>query len=298
MASPPITDLTMSGHRAVGVLYLLSGFLGILGNILIISILRGENVLSGCRSKLHIQFAISNLLIVAGIPLSGSSAFAGRWLFGDIGCQFYGALTYTGGMGAVTFAGLLCLQRYFSSSLLNIYDMSSRSLIMCAIGWIYSFGIAISPVLGWNSYTIESSGTACGLNWHKDDQSHRSLFIALPVMSIVMFVISLWALRVAFSTKTPEKMDEKDWFTNHQLNWIALANLFIVTVGFAPYGFFSLWALVNHGSEMTMLASVIPPVVAKLSTAVYPVVYIVASKNFRAEYAAKTVGICYDKKAK
>jgi hypothetical protein len=70
------------------------------------------------------------------------------------------------------------------------------------------------------SYTIESSGTACGLNWHKDDQSHRSLFIALPVMSIVMFVISLWALRVAFSTKTPEKMDEKDWFTNNQLNWV------------------------------------------------------------------------------
>jgi hypothetical protein len=31
-------------------------------------------------------------------------------------------------------------------------DMSSRSLIMCAIGWIYSFGIAISPVLGWNRY--------------------------------------------------------------------------------------------------------------------------------------------------
>jgi hypothetical protein len=31
-------------------------------------------------------------------------------------------------------------------------DMSSRSLLMCAIGWLYSFGIAISPVLGWNRY--------------------------------------------------------------------------------------------------------------------------------------------------
>lgn len=79
---------------------------------------------------------------------------------------------------------------------------------------------------------------------------------------------------------------------------IALANLFIVAIGFAPYGFFALWALFNHGSQMTMLASVIPPVVAKLSTAIYPVVYIVASKSFRAEFAARTIGICYDKKAK
>ncbi|XP_045162043.2 visual pigment-like receptor peropsin [Mercenaria mercenaria] len=298
MASPAGGDFSMAEHRVVGVLYLVSGFLGILGNILIIAILRGENAITGCRSKIHVQFAIANILIVAGIPLSGSSAFAGSWLFGDIGCQMYGVLTYTGGMGAVTFAGLLCIQRYYSISLLNIYDMSGRSLFLSVLGWIYSVGIAIGPVLGWNSYVIESSGTACGLNWHKDDQSHRSLFITLPVVSIVMFLISLWSLRTAFSRPTPEKIDEKDWFTNNQLNWIAMANLIIVTTGFAPYGFFAIWALFNHGSEMTMLASVIPPVAAKLSTVFYPVPYIVASKKFREAFAARTIGICYEKKDK
>ena len=67
---------------------------------------------------------------------------------------------------------------------------------------------------------MESSGTACGLNWHIDDQSHRSLFITLPVMAILMFVLSLWSIRKAFSINTPEKMDDKDWFTNYQLNWV------------------------------------------------------------------------------
>ena len=76
---------------------------------------------------------------------------------------------------------------------------------------------------------------------------------------------------------------------------IAVANLTIVTTGFAPYGFFAIWALFNHGSNMMMLASVVPPVVAKLSTVFYPVVYMVASRKFREAFAARTVGVC-DKK--
>ena len=47
---------------------------------------------------------------------------------------------------------------------------------------------------------------------------------------------------------------------------------------------------------MTMLASVIPPLAAKLSTVFYPVVYLVASKRFRMVFASKAIGYSGDKK--
>ena len=48
---------------------------------------------------------------------------------------------------------------------------------------------------------------------------------------------------------------------------------------------------------MTMLASVLPPLAAKLSTVFYPVVYLVASKRFRIAFASKAIGLSVDKKS-
>lgn len=77
---------------------------------------------------------------------------------------------------------------------------------------------------------------------------------------------------------------------------IAVVNFAIVSIGFSPYGFFALWTVSKSGHSMTMLASIIPPLAAKVSTIFYPIAYLVASKRFRNAYASKTIGTSVDKK--
>ncbi|KAL4220876.1 hypothetical protein ACF0H5_019142 [Mactra antiquata] len=220
MVIPAGGDFSMSEHRTVGVLYFIFGVIGVLGNVLVIFIFSQYKPLSGSRGRLHISLALSNMMVVAGTPFSGSSAFAGRWLFGDLGCQLYGLETYTGGMGACVFAVLVCVQRYLSTNSPKSYDASSWPAFMFTIGWLYSIGVAVGPLLGWNSYTIESSGTACGLNWNKDDFSHRSMFIALPAITIIQMLIAALSIRSALSAHGAAEVDEKDWFTSKQLNMV------------------------------------------------------------------------------
>lgn len=77
---------------------------------------------------------------------------------------------------------------------------------------------------------IESSGTACGLNWNKNDYSHRSLFIALPVFTVIQMLVAMTAMRSACSMHDTEEVAEKDWFTNKQLNMVNIHSKYLINL--------------------------------------------------------------------
>ena len=67
-------------------------------------------------------------------------------------------------------------------------------------------------------------------------------------------------------------------------------------IGFAPYGVLAIRTVVYGGQQLSMLASVIPPLAAKASTIFCPVVYCVSSKQFREAFTAMTIGSSVPKK--
>jgi len=71
---------------------------------------------------------------------------------------------------------------------------------------------------------------------------------------------------------------------------MALANFVITTLGFGPYFYFGLWAIKYPQAQMTMVASVIPPLAAKMSASFIPLVYVVTCRKFRQAYAAVLFG--------
>ncbi|KAH3822214.1 hypothetical protein DPMN_123988 [Dreissena polymorpha] len=280
-------------HRSIAVVYFIAGILGVSGNAVIIRIFSKYNPISGVRSRTHVQFAFGNILVVVGAFAGGLSSIFGRWLLGETGCQLYGFVTYTGGMIATTMALVQCVERYYAQNN-SEYDKNGGNGFLCVLAWLYSLSVAVAPLVGWNSYTAEASGTACGLNHMVDDWSHKSFFIALPFITTVLMMFAISAVRSAIlKNDGPDAVcpaHAQDWFRDYQLNWIAVANLLTMCVGFAPYFYFSVWSVRYPGRQMTMLASVTSPLVAKLSTLFTPIVYCIGSRKFRAAFAASIFG--------
>ncbi|GFY67528.1 visual pigment-like receptor peropsin [Trichonephila inaurata madagascariensis] len=64
-------------------------------------------------SLLLINLAVSDLgLILLGFPFSATSSFAGRWLFGEGGCQWYAFMGFLFGSAHIGTLALLALDRY------------------------------------------------------------------------------------------------------------------------------------------------------------------------------------------
>ncbi|WAR14546.1 OPSX-like protein, partial [Mya arenaria] len=278
MKEPAGGDFTLFEHRTVALLYFTAGLLGVFGNAVLIRILSRDKPISGSRARLHVHFAFANILVVVGCFFSGLSSVFGKWLFGPTGCQVYGTVTYTGGMAATSLGPALCVQRYLAQGNPK-YDQGGASGALSLLSWMYALIIAAGPLLGWNSYSAESAGTACGLEWQVADWSHHSMFFVLVLVSCgLLFFATMYARAAIYGNAALKDA------------CIAVANMAITGLGFTPYFYFALWALKYPDVQMTALASVLPPLAAKISTVFVPLVYVVANRKFRNAFTSMVFG--------
>lgn len=273
-------------HKGVAILYFIFGVSGVLANSFVLKTFMKEGVLVSPKNILHINLALSNILVVLGFPFSGLSSWHGKWVFGIRGCQLYGVESYTGGMACPAFIFTLCLERYLANRQRHIYDaMTTGTWWLIALGvWLHAITWAILPILGWNSYSMEASGVSCGLSWLKHDFNHASFIMVMTIEYATLFLLAILFLRSAKSyvdSPTVLEVNTKNWFTEKQLVWITFAFLMIAGVGWGPYGYFGIWSQRTKSTSVSMLAVTLPPLFAKASASLYIVPYLAASDHFR-----------------
>uniref|UniRef100_A0AAV2KNS2 G-protein coupled receptors family 1 profile domain-containing protein n=1 Tax=Knipowitschia caucasica TaxID=637954 RepID=A0AAV2KNS2_KNICA len=90
---PPSLTLTPAGHLLVAVCLGVIGAVGLLANVLVLTLFCRYRSLRTPMNLLLVSISVSDLLVSAfGTPLSFAASVRGRWLYGRAGCVWYGFL--------------------------------------------------------------------------------------------------------------------------------------------------------------------------------------------------------------
>nr|BAR90769.1 retinochrome [Nautilus pompilius] len=285
---------TQTEHTVTGILYIVLGILGIIGNGTLAVMLARLKTTQASKYQLHIQFAIANILVVAGFPFTGSSSIAGRWLFGSVGCQAYSFEGMLAGIASIGFVIAVCIERYVATCCKETYRTkypnSSNTIVLLIWGNALFWGLM--PLLGWCRYGLEPTGVSCTINYQIVDQQYKSFILALFCCCFaILWPIALICLMKAYSAlaRTPasERDREKEAFTEEQITAMSFTSLMLSVIGWTPFAFICLYSLLYDSTQISHLGATLPPLLAKGSTVLHPLLYLVAGSRLQGSFSSR-----------
>ncbi|KAK3090801.1 hypothetical protein FSP39_014755 [Pinctada imbricata] len=243
-------------------------------------------------------------LALANFPMLAIASFAGNWSFGQIGCMIYGFSGALTGFVSINTLTAIALERFFViawKKTLPLNRIPSRKIISISVSiWVYSSLWAIAPLFGWGSYILEGSLTSCTFDFFTRTTSNRSF-----VMCIFIFCFGLQCFVIIFSytiifVKVIRherdglyhnggghmvciRVSNKIKSANIQIKIAKIVLLIIVVfcTSWMPYAIIALIGIYGNASVITPLTSTIPGILAKMSTAINPIIYALIHPKFR-----------------
>uniref|UniRef100_A0A4W5LWX1 Teleost multiple tissue opsin 2b n=1 Tax=Hucho hucho TaxID=62062 RepID=A0A4W5LWX1_9TELE len=188
--------------------------------------------------------------------------------------------------GIVSLISLVVLS-YDRYSTLTVYNKRGpdyrKPLLAVGGSWLYSLIWTVPPLLGWSSYDLEGAGTSCSVSWTlRTAQSHAyivCLFVFCLGLPIVIMVYCycrlLWAVKqVGKIRKTAARRRE------HHILFMVLTTVVCYILCWMPYGVVAMMATFGRPGIITPVAAVVPSLLAKSSTVINPIIYILMNKQF------------------
>jgi hypothetical protein len=182
-------------HFMVGTVLLLTTTLSatINGSLLYLFFIKDHKLLN--RTNIHICFVcvIAFLMTGTAIPMVIISSFGKQWAFGNTGCVYYGFIMTFCGTATIFILTMFAVDRYI---LVEFYCLDGKSLkhfsTLSIIGsCLISLILAICPLIGWNQYTYDGVGTACGPDLTGENTYARAYLITLIIMAFVFPVVAM-----------------------------------------------------------------------------------------------------------
>nr|XP_057937962.1 teleost multiple tissue opsin 2b isoform X2 [Doryrhamphus excisus] len=270
------------------VLSVVLGFImtfGFLNNLVVLLLFCKFKKLRTPVNMLLLNISVSDMLVcVFGTTLSFASSIRGRWLLGRSGCNWYGFINSCFGIVSLISLVILSYDRY---STLTVYNKRGpdyrKPLLAVGASWLYSLFWTVPPLLGWSSYGQEGAGTSCSVSWTaRTAQSHAyiiCLFIfclGLPVLVMIYcYGRLLWAVKqVGKIRKTAARRRE------YHILFMVLTTAACYLLCWMPYGVVAMMATFGPPDIISPVASVVPSLLAKSSTVINPLIYILMNKQF------------------
>ncbi|XP_054642893.1 parapinopsin-like isoform X2 [Dunckerocampus dactyliophorus] len=270
------------------VLSVVLGFImtfGFLNNLVVLLLFCKFKKLRTPVNMLLLNISVSDMLVcVFGTTLSFASSIRGRWLLGRSGCNWYGFINSCFGIVSLISLVILSYDRYSTLTVYNKRGPNYRKPLLAVGGsWLYSLFWTVPPLLGWSSYGEEGAGTSCSVSWTaRTAQSHAyiiCLFIfclGLPVL-VMIYCYSrlLWAVKqVGKIRKTAARRRE------YHILFMVLTTAACYLLCWMPYGVVAMMATFGPPDIISPVASVVPSLLAKSSTVINPLIYILMNKQF------------------
>ncbi|XP_076016640.1 teleost multiple tissue opsin 2b [Genypterus blacodes] len=270
------------------VLSVVLGFImsfGFLNNLVVLLLFCKFKKLRTPVNMLLLNISVSDMLVcMFGTTLSFASSIRGRWLLGQVGCSWYGFINSCFGIVSLISLVILSYDRYSTLTVCNKRHADYRRPLMAVGGtWLYSLVWTLPPLLGWSSYGIEGAGTSCSVSWTaRTAQSHAyiiCLFIfclGLPILAMVYCYSRLLCVvkQVGKIRKTASRRRE------YHILFMVLTTVVCYMLCWTPYGVVAMMATFGPPGTISPVASVVPSLLAKSSTVINPLIYILMNKQF------------------
>ncbi|XP_031725397.1 teleost multiple tissue opsin 2b [Anarrhichthys ocellatus] len=270
------------------VLSVMLGFImtfGFLNNLIVLLLFCKFKKLRTPVNMLLLNISVSDMLVcLFGTTLSFASSIRGKWLLGRNGCSWYGFINSCFGIVSLISLVILSYDRYSTLTVYNKRGPNYRKPLLAIGGsWLYALFWTVPPLLGWSSYGIEGAGTSCSVSWTvQTAQSHAYIIclftFCLGLPMLVMFYCYsrlLWAVKqVGKVRKTVARRRE------YHILFMVLTTAACYMLCWMPYGVVAMMATFGPPNIISPVASVVPSLLAKSSTVINPLIYILMNKQF------------------
>ncbi|KAL4656556.1 pinopsin-like [Arapaima gigas] len=281
----PSESLSRTGHTVVSVFLGSIMVFGFLDNLVVLVLFCKFKTLRTPVNVLLLNISVSDLLAcVCGTTLSFAASVRGRWLVGRHGCMWYGFVNSCFGIVSLISLAGLSYDRYCTLTVYNKGVQEYRRPLLAVGGsWLYSLLWTVPPLLGWSSYGLEGAGTSCSVTWtERTPQSHSyiiCLFIFCLMLPVLVMVYCYGRLLCAVKQvgkirKTAVRRRE------YHILFMVITTVVCYLLCWMPYGVVALMATFGQPGIIPPVASVVPSILAKSSTVINPLIYILMNKQF------------------
>ncbi|XP_077441210.1 pinopsin-like [Vanacampus margaritifer] len=279
----PREQLTRGGHRVVSLFLGSIMVFGFLNNLLVLVLFCRFKTLRTPVNMLLLNISVSDMLVCAcGTTLSFASSLRSRWLFGRLGCLWYGFINSCFGIVSLVSLALLSYERYSTLLVHNKQALDYRKPLLAVCGaWLYSLAWTLPPLLGWSSYGLEGAGTSCSVTWTERTSRSHSYIICLFVfcLGLPVFTMTYCYGRLLHAVKQVGGIRRTRRREFHIL-FMVVITVVCFLLCWMPYGVVAMMATFGQPGLVSPVASVVPSILAKSSTVFNPVIYIMMNKQF------------------
>ncbi|KAJ3584731.1 hypothetical protein NHX12_015226 [Muraenolepis orangiensis] len=279
--------LSRTGHAVVSVFLGSIMVLGFLNNAVVLVLFCRFKALRTPVNVLLVNISVSDMLVcVFGTTLSFASSLRARWLYGRHGCMWYGFINSCFGRGIVSLVSLslLSYDRYSTLTVYNKRAMDYRKPLAAVAGaWLYSLLWTVPPLLGWSSYGLEGGGTSCSVTWTERTACSHSYIVCLFLFCLaapVLLMVYCYA-RLLYAVKQVGRIRQSVVRQREfHILFMVLTTVVCYLLCWMPYGVVAMMATFGRPGLITPTASVVPSILAKSSTVINPLIYILMNKQF------------------
>ncbi|XP_022092780.1 visual pigment-like receptor peropsin [Acanthaster planci] len=292
----------MAGYVVIGAYLCAVIVTGFIGNLIVIAAFCKFKKLRTANNCLIMNLSGSDLaMAIVGTPMSCSSSFAGKWLYGAAGCTYYGFINYYCGCISLNTFVVIAMYRYVVILKHRPNRRISIKTILKVIVAVHAITLicTMPPLFGWNEFILEGFKTQCDINYRKKSPLFVSyiafMFIVLFTTPLSVIVYCYWRIFTFLRKRTVEQMSQS---VSLQLRSSArtmekrttvmmLVCLCFFLSAWTPYCIVSLWSVFGDHRDITPAVSAAPALVAKSCIVFNPIIYGLMSPQFRRSFQVR-----------
>uniref|UniRef100_A0A4W6ENG1 Opsin 4 n=1 Tax=Lates calcarifer TaxID=8187 RepID=A0A4W6ENG1_LATCA len=297
----PTVDVPDHAHYTIGVVILVVGITGMLGNFLVIYAFCRSRSLRTPSNIFIINLAVTDFLMcLTQTPIFFITSMHKRWIFGKKGCELYAFCGALFGICSMMTLMVIAVDRYvvITRPLASLGAMSRwKALSIVAVAWVYSMGWSLPPFFGWSAYVPEGLMTSCSWDYMTFTPSVRSYtmllftFVFFIPLFIIIFCYCCIFRAIRHTTRAITKIncertrDSAKRFHKMKSEWkmakIALIVILLFVISWAPYSCAALTAFAGYADLLTPYMNSVPAVIAKASAIHNPIIYAITHPKYR-----------------
>ena len=147
---------------------------------------RNTHLLNSNNQLTAFLLGFDTCMLILSFPFICISCLMNRWIFGDFGCQWYGASMTVFGLSSISLLACTAIHRFSSVVLVRRSIPSQyafrRTLKIVIVAFLYSLIVAIMPFAGIGSYSMEMYVYSCTPTWWARSVNNM-IFLAIIVLS-------------------------------------------------------------------------------------------------------------------